>query len=50
MPISYDAVSRYCADNNISGQDFATFRTLFAVLDDEWLLHVAEKMKRKPPK
>lgn len=49
LPVSFQAISRYCADHHITGQNFATFRTLFAVLDDEWLIEVAKRLKRKPP-
>lgn len=42
-PVSYMAVSRFAADNDIHGADFAVFHRLLTAIDEEWLAHVSQK-------
>jgi hypothetical protein len=48
-PISYSAVGRYARDHGLAGEQVSVFRALLSAIDEEWLGHVAEKLKRKPP-
>jgi len=44
-PVPYTALSRYAADQDIVGDDFDLFLTLFGALDQEWLAWQANKTK-----
>jgi hypothetical protein len=41
------AMRAYAQDHGIVGEDFRIFRIFLAVLDDEWLKHVAEREKKR---
>lgn len=41
--IYYTAISRYAADHGITGESFGTFVRLLSVMDDEYLIIMAER-------
>lgn len=45
-PVSYLALSRYARDHGIRGDDFEIFRSLFRVIDAEWIAYVDEQTKK----
>lgn len=48
-PITYAAISQYCRDNGIEGEDLALFMVFFNAVDAEYLLmqHEAAEAKKK---
>jgi len=44
-PISYLAISQYCRDHQISGDNLFLFRSLFSAIDAEWLKIVSERQE-----
>lgn len=44
-PISYQVISLYARDHDITGDDFRLFRATLQLVDAEWLDYAAEQRK-----